>query len=892
MQFKSKFIKVLKWSLGIMTGLVILISSLLYIFQDKICNLVLTELGKEFREPVYFSSVDLTFWSTFPNVTINVNDVKVHDAFKTISSNKLLLQSERIRLVFNPIDLWQENYHIKVIEIGKGTLNIRTANNGEVNYLIFNPSTDTTETSYKVKVSSVSTKDFSVNYINNQSDQIYSTNLNNMLFSGDFNQDQFDLNAKGNMFINRIQSGKVSLLQNKPVSMDLLMNVNTTLGTFSLPKTSLKIAEIPFLAEGNYGVDSMRFVVKSESLTLTDLVNNLSLDAAEKELNQYKGSGDVNFNLLLEGSTNDQTEPHISCDFDIKNGHLIEPVKKTHIRKLKFKGTYRSNGNPLEDHLIMDHLAFETAAGPFYGDLDIINFNAPKIKGKAKGAIDLSIANRLIKNDVIQRMDGLAKLNSEFLVVVSDQVDVKQMNGSIHLQNVWFKAKNDHRTFEDINGKFTLNGNNLRIEGATLAVNQSDLQLNGSFNNIFNYIANSGDLDVNCSVSSHQLLVSDLGKTTKEEKKESKGKSFVLPNNIKGRINLHARSITYEKHRFEQVTCPILISGRTLDFPSLTVRNAGADIQGSLRISESEPERIDIKTSLASSNIYFSPLFKEWDNFDQDVIDANQISGRAQMEVEFYAPFNLIGGIDLNQMQVSAHMKVFNGHLKNVQSFNDIAESLKTNTGKLVIGKKNLDVFQSKLRDVAFSTLENTFQIQQGVITIPNMHIASSAMDLDLSGTHSFENKIDYRIKFDFRDLLGADRDSEFGTVLDDETGLKIFLRMYGDLDNPTIEWDKSSKKQEIKEQWAQEKVTVKSMLKSEFGVFKKDTTIDEYKPKVESKEVVKLNFKDTKTDKSTTKAAPVQAQQPGKEGKLKNTLNQWKQQQNEANVSVTVRKG
>ena len=403
MQFKSKFIKVLKWSLGIMTGVVILISALLYIFQDKICNLVLTELGKEFREPVYFSSVDLTFWSTFPNLTINVHDVKVHDAYKTIPSNKLLLQSERIRLVFNPIDLWQENYHIKGIEIGKGTLNIRTAKNGEVNYLIFNESSDTTETSYNVKISSVSTKDFSVNYINSQSDQTYSTNLSNMLFSGDFNQDQFDLNAQGNMFINRIQSGKVSLLQNKPVSMDLLMNVNTKLGTFSLPKTALKIAEIPFLAEGNYGVDSMRFVVKSESLTLTDLVNNLSLDAAEKELNQYKGSGDVNFNLLIEGSRKDQTEPHISCDFDIKNGHLIEPVKKTHIRKLKFKGTYRSNGNPLEDHLIMDHLAFETAAGPFHGDLDILNFNAPKIKGKAKGTIDLSIANRLIKNDFIQR---------------------------------------------------------------------------------------------------------------------------------------------------------------------------------------------------------------------------------------------------------------------------------------------------------------------------------------------------------------------------------------------------------------------------------------------------------------------------------------------------------
>jgi len=61
MQFKAKFIKALKWSLGIIVGLVILISSLLYIFQDKICNLVLSELGKEFREPVYFSTVELTF---------------------------------------------------------------------------------------------------------------------------------------------------------------------------------------------------------------------------------------------------------------------------------------------------------------------------------------------------------------------------------------------------------------------------------------------------------------------------------------------------------------------------------------------------------------------------------------------------------------------------------------------------------------------------------------------------------------------------------------------------------------------------------------------------------------------------------------------------------------
>lgn len=887
MPFKSTFIKVLKWSLGIITGLVIIFSSLLYIFQDKICNLVLVELGKEFRKPVYFSSVDLTFWSTFPNLSVNVYDVRVNDAFKSTKSKKNLLTSDRIRLVFNPIDLWRENYHIKVIEIGRGELNVRVAKNGDVNYLILNSSSEKTESKYDVKISSVSTKEFKVNYFNHISDQVYKTTLNNMLFSGAFNQVQFEMNAKGDLNLNRIQSGNVALLKNKPVVMDLTMNVNMVEGTFSLPETKLKISEIPFIARGKYGTDSMRFEVKAVDLKLTELVNNMSVDAAEKEINLYKGSGNVTFNFVLYGSTMDQAAPEIACDFSIKNGHLVEPLKKSHIRKLRMKGAYRSNGNPESDRLILNHLAFETAAGPFHGKLNMENFTKPEIHGMAKGTLDLSIANRMLKNEFIQRIDGIAKVNSDFSLRIADEIEVKKMNGSISLFNVWFQAVDDHRTFEDINGKFSLNGNDLTIDGATLAINRTDLRLNGRFRNVFNYLGDTGQLSVDCAINSHQIMVEDLGRTTKAEKKESKGKEFVLPDNIIGQITLNANSVTYENHTFEEVSGPILIQERLLSFPNLKVRNAGADIVGSMKIQEFTPERLEISTNVQTNNVYFGPFFREWNDFDQDVIRANQISGRAQISLDFYAPFNLIGGIDLNQMEVVAHMKVFNGHLKNVESLNDVAVSLKTNAGKLLIGKRNLDQFQEKMKDIEFSTLENTLHISQGIISIPNMNISSSAMDMEIRGTHTFNNKIDYRMKFDFRDLLGADRDSEFGTVIDDETGMKVFLHMYGDLEDPIIEWDKSSRKQELKEQLVQEKATVKSMLKSEFGVFKKDTVVTEYKPRTEAREVVKINFKETKSDKPS-----VEAKKPEKEGKLKNTLNQWKQKQNEANITVTVRKG
>ena len=192
------------------------------------------------------------------------------------------------------------------------------------------------------------------------------------------------------------------------------------------------------------------------------------------------------------------------------------------------------------------------------------------------------------------------------------------------------------------------------------------------------------------------------------------------------------------------------------------------------------------------------------------------------------------------------------------------------------------------MKNISFSTLENTFLIEHGVLTIPSMRIESSAMNLDLSGSHTFEQMIDYRIKFDFRELLGEDRDAEFGTILDDGTGLKIYLRMVGHIDNPSITWDKSQKKQDIKEQISQEKENMVAMLKSEWGLFKKDSTVKEYQTPKETKETVKVQF----NNPSANKEKPALEKPAQKEGKMKSKLNQWKNEQQQNQVSVVVKKG
>ncbi|MFM7724927.1 MAG: AsmA-like C-terminal region-containing protein [Bacteroidota bacterium] len=886
---KERCIKGVKWGAFSLISLVAVITLLVYVFQDRICNAVLNEVGKQFKEPVYFKSADVTFWSTFPNLAINLNEVKINDAFPHEKSDGKLLTAERIRMVFNPWDLWKEDYHIRVVELKNGELNVKISKSGATNYNIIRPSSDTSSNPLAVKISSFRTLNFAVNYLNASDEQNIRTSLEEMTFSGNMNDLKFALNAQGKFHVKEIQSGAVVLVKNKPVEVELSMNIDAETGSITFPKTQILIASIPLSLGGIYTPDSMDISLNAESLPLVEVVNKLSIETAKKELEAYKGRGTVDFNLTLASNKN-HPQTQIDCNFKVKNGHLKEPVKNTHISQLSLSGSYHSNGTPQQDRLSLSNVHFVSIAGPFQGNIIVSNFLQPRVKGSVKGGIDLGVVSKIYKNTYLDELNGLAKLNAEFDLQMDNEVTVNKVNGHLNLRNVGFKAKNDHRTFKNINGDFALKGSRVEIQGATLVLNNSDVNLNGSFGNVYNYLSSKGNLMVDGAITSKNIFVEDLGKTTIEEKLDNEGKQFALPRNIEGTISLNAQKISYDNHRFEQIKGHLNIQKGRIHFPSLSLRNGEADIYGNLSIDEDAPEHLLINAQLSTRNLHFAPMFKEWNNFDQEVITAQQISGQALAEINFFAPFNLIGGIDLNQMKVSAHLKVVDGALRNVKALEEVASSLKTNSGKLLIGKRNIDHFERNLRDISFNTLENTFTIQRGVLTIPNMRIESNAMNLELSGTHSFEQQIDYRIKFDFRELLGEDRDADFGTVVDDGTGLKVYLRMYGNLDNPTIEWDKSSRKQDIKQQFTQEKETVKSILKTEFGAFKADTTVKEMKASKQSKEVVKINFNPQKEEK---KADDVKDQvKASKDGKIKSKLNQWKQEQNQNNVSVVVKKG
>lgn len=111
------------------------------------------------------------------------------------------------------------------------------------------------------------------------------------------------------------------------------------------------------------------------------------------------------------------------------------------------------------------------------------------------------------------------------------------------------------------------------------------------------------------------------------------------------------------------------------------------------------------------------------------------------------------------------------------------------------------------------------------------MEIRCNAFNIEVSGEHTFDNEIEYRIKLLLREWLAnkarknKKENEEFGIEENDGLGsTALYLVIKGTTDKYKITYDSKKMKEQVKESLKKEKQEIKAILNQEFGLFKKDS--------------------------------------------------------------------
>ena len=236
--------------------------------------------------------------------------------------------------------------------------------------------------------------------------------------------------------------------------------------------------------------------------------------------------------------------------------------------------------------------------------------------------------------------------------------------------------------------------------------------------------------------------------------------------------------------------------GHTVVHGRVQPRGTGLQAEGSARW-----DRIELK-----------PLFRAFDNFDQTLLRADHLSGSVSGTTTGTWAWNPDGSFDPASSAFDADVSLRGGALHRLEAFADMVAALREE--RLMAPLIDPDDLAHRLEHVVFEDLSTPFSFRGGTLAIPELDIATSAMDITVAGTSTWSGQVDYSIGFTLRDLRNT-REDAIGAVADDGLGNRMFIRMAGPSDNPSYRWDREASKAHRQRAVEREKSEFRSLFRS-----------------------------------------------------------------------------
>lgn len=873
-----KVFKIAGWIFLSIVGLMLISSAILIVNKENIKQFAIEEINQYMNKRIHVGYVDLAIWKTFPNLTIDFQNVLIHDKFNDFQTADTTLYAEHIRLRFDPIEVLKGNYTLERIDVLDGTFNMQIREDGSINYDLLRTTENSDTSSFELALEHIHIQNTSFKYNNLSTRQLYTTHVEEMNLHGAFKNETFELTADTDFDILEVKNKSILLLQDKHAALHIDLLINSKEERFEIQTADLKINKLPFYIKGSVIQNNIDFQLGSKQLPLEDFVRNFQLRELDV-VNDLKGTGMVDIDISVKGTTAYNKSPAIDAQFNITNGSLKN--NELALSSINVSGNYSNGALQGKEQIKLERLTFNSLNSQFSGNALVTEFDHPRIKGKMKGNLDLKAFHLLFPISFFHDLEGILNTNGTFDVQFNNpsyditDINVRNLSAEFELNRIVAHPVYLKKQLSIPEGMIVIRNQEAILKNVHIQTGESDLEIDGVFDQIVDYFNKSKSLTAHAFIESRQLTIADFSPPENASSTPLK-KQWILPKDITGKLNLKLSKLNYSDHTYSEIETALEFGNRVLYFPKLKGQNAGAFVQGDLTIAEKQPMQLSVNTHLTSNNITFDALFKEWNNFDQTIITSESIQGNATIDLSFKGMFDLEQQeLDKQGVVADARILINNGALVNVESFKEITKSLKNmGTAKLVISNSKIEAFEKELLHLRFARLENQLHIENGMITIPRMTIISNALDLNVSGKHSFENEIDYAFDFRFREVKGKTSQSEFGDIVDDETGFRVYLKMKGTVDNPIFAWDKEQRKQDQKEKREAARDEFKSVIKTGFGVNKKDTTIQRIETQNKPSEKLIMNF-----DTDSTDNAFDPEEKEKRKSKLKLKIEQWKKE-------------
>ncbi len=830
MRLLKRFLIVFSVLLVLIVGSSIVISS---IYEEDVKSYMLSKINERLNTRIEVKEINFSVLKKFPYASLEFETVTAEEVIQSqkLSGEKkgTLFSAQSVYLQFNIIDIINKNYIIKKINVENGLVNIKIDKKGNNNYHVWKEMPDSSANDFNLELSSLQFTNFTLYTLNEYKNLDFSIEANSLHLSGDFSAVKYKLTTTADLFVHQFNESGQSVMKDKSIKVNTSFSVNQEQKLYEIQKGDLAIENLSFDLNGNIketeNGTNLNLKINGNNIQIEDVFSLLPESQKEKLLT-YKSKGVISFKSTIIGELSAQHTPGIEADFEIKKGTITEGNSNISLSNINTKGSF-SNGKGNKNNttkLSLSEFNSVFGAGKIAGNYTITNFENPYIEFNSEANIDLNQARNFFKIDTLETVTGLLNININYSGYIKElnniqAKDLQKLNakGNAELKNADFKLVNHPVKFEQLNGAFQFNNNNIEIDSLNGKLNANRFNVKGKFNNLLAFLFLKNEpLTVDGTIEASKLALDELLLKDERAIKDSIY-TLSLPKNITFKCVTAIDTFTFRRFKATNVKGNLTINRGVLTASNVSFNALQGNITNTnFVLDASENNRVTMTSSAQINEIDINQLFYEFENFGQEYFVQENIKGRVTATIQFASLWDSHLTLNRDMLYVLADLSIQKGELIDYKP--------------LLAMSKYIEV--EELQNIKFNNLTTQIEIKDQLITIPKTFIRSSALDVDVAGTHSFDNKIDYQFRVLMSDVIWRKakskkkENSEFGYIEDDrERKMSLYLRMTGTVDNYKIGYDSKGVKEKWKQDLKEEKKTVKQLLNNEFGWFKKDST-------------------------------------------------------------------
>ena len=776
----------------ILASLAILVVGLtlsVFIFKDRIIQEFIREANKNLSTPVRIGKIDVSLWDDFPNFAIVCTDVYIEDSQP---GEYPLLTAGKVAFSFNPVEAYQGKYSIKGLQIENSSTILKISTAGKNNFTIVKKTGDDAPGSFSFDLQNVLLKNTHVEYHDAQLHYHHVFDSHGLNASIQVSNDVYKVTGAGDVLISQIGIGESVFFKNKKFDVEAIVDYDDVNKNILITPSSLTLNGSLFTIAGSYAFKTKNTIDLSIDGKDTDIQTLLSLlpENENKTLSRYRSDGNVYFSMKLKGEISDKRSPGITASFGCTDTRLFHPDYKSSIEHANFEGSFASPSvsDPAEARLFLKSVTGELNGRPFSSNLSVQNFKEPYVSFSFKGNLDAASIQNFYPIDKIKDLTGDINADISFegqLALLKNRSTAQkvQTSGSVEMTHVNFQYGPQEIRVKDLNGSFQFTNNDLALSNVTGYFEKSDFILNGFFKNIITFLLfDNQPIGIEADLKSDfidldQLFEIGFGKNN------SSDYNFAISPNLRLNFNGAIKSMKYRRFKPKNIKGDLLIKNQMAVSRSIRFDAMGGAINLNGIVDAKNPHAIDIVSSFKLDAVNLDSIFYVFENFKQTFIEDRHLKGKSFADISLDMTMNEKLTLQPKTLIADISATIKNGELNNFEPMRSL--------------NKYLD--DESLSHLRFADLKNNIHIENQTIYIPQMEISSNATNIQLSGTHTFDQKIDYRIIAPLRNRKKIDPDESFGAVEDDGAGkLKIFLKITGTTSHYDVSYDKEAVKKKI----------------------------------------------------------------------------------------------